>query len=135
MTAWLAPFVTVALRALTSATLIAPPDSETLPWKSLPGRARVMSPVPVLTVVDAGDEGVAALRDGVVARRHAQAGYRAAAGADRAELQRDAVDQRHRARSRRAHGPASSFAGAVRLTVAVPAATVVAPATNARRSG
>jgi hypothetical protein len=31
--------------------LSAPPVSETFPWKSLPARDRVMSPVPALTVV------------------------------------------------------------------------------------
>ena len=51
-TGWLAPEVRLdTVRLLVSRTLTAPPRSETLPWKSLPGWASVMLPVPALTVV------------------------------------------------------------------------------------
>ena len=42
---------TVMLRLFVSRTLRAPPVSETVPWKSLPGRARVTSAVPASTTV------------------------------------------------------------------------------------
>ena len=42
---------TVMLRLFASRTLRAPPVSETVPWKSLPARARVTSAVPALMIV------------------------------------------------------------------------------------